>query len=611
MILYLPLISFFICIFFGRLIGITGAKLISNICLFTSFLCSLLIFYNWNNKINLSINLFSWFNIGLLSTSFSIYLDHINNCMLILITMVSFLVHLFSTSYMDGDPHLVRFMGYLSLFTFFMIILVTADNIVQMFIGWEGVGLTSYLLINFWFTRIQANKAAIKAMVVNKIGDVGFLIGVVALWKLSGLFNFQDFTNLSILPNLENNLNWVNIMFIIGVMAKSAQIGLHTWLPDAMEGPTPVSALIHAATMVTAGVFLLIRISPLLELTPLILLIIIFLGSLTSFMSGTIGLVQSDLKKVIAYSTCSQLGYMVMICGFSHYYCGLFHLFNHGFFKALLFLSAGSIIHAVNNEQDMRKSGGLKLSLPLSYICVMVGSLSLCGIPFLTGFYSKDLLIELVYTNHYLYFALWLGIITAFLTSFYSFRLIYFSFLMNPSLPKKNYKSVHEGKWNLFSPLLILFIFSICVGYFSLNYVLITFNPPILNTLPKSYPLIVTLLGISLSIILYYFLINFWGLFFSRLLFKVYNFVVKVWYWDPIKGNYLALNLLNVGFLYTYKLIDNQFIEKLGPSGGLKIVSGNSSRFSMYYSGKISSYILALIFFIYVLYTHILLILEN
>jgi len=492
-----------------------------------------------------------------------------------------------------------------------MIILVTADNIVQMFIGWEGVGLTSYLLINFWFTRIQANKAAIKAMVVNKIGDVGFLIGVVALWKLSGLFNFQDFTNLSILPNLENNLNWINIMFIIGVMAKSAQIGLHTWLPDAMEGPTPVSALIHAATMVTAGVFLLIRISPLLELTPLILLIIIFLGSLTSFMSGTIGLVQSDLKKVIAYSTCSQLGYMVMICGFSHYYCGLFHLFNHGFFKALLFLSAGSIIHAVNNEQDMRKSGGLKLSLPLSYICVMVGSLSLCGIPFLTGFYSKDLLIELVYTNHYLYFALWLGIITAFLTSFYSFRLIYFSFLMNPSLPKKNYKSVHEGKWNLFSPLLILFIFSICVGYFSLNYVLITFNPPILNTLPKSYPLIVTLLGISLSIILYYFLINFWGLFFSRLLFKVYNFVVKVWYWDPIKGNYLALNLLNVGFLYTYKLIDNQFIEKLGPSGGLKIVSGNSSRFSMYYSGKISSYILALIFFIYVLYTHILLILEN
>jgi len=195
-------------------------------------------------------------------------------------------------------------------------------------------------------------------------------------------------------------------MFIIGVMAKSAQIGLHTWLPDAMEGPTPVSALIHAATMVTAGVFLLIRISPLLELTPLILLIIIFLGSLTSFMSGTIGLVQSDLKKVIAYSTCSQLGYMVMICGFSHYYCGLFHLFNHGFFKALLFLSAGSIIHAVNNEQDMRKSGGLKLSLPLSYICVIVGSLSLCGIPFLTGFYSKDLLIELVYTNHYLYFAL-------------------------------------------------------------------------------------------------------------------------------------------------------------------------------------------------------------
>lgn len=522
--------------------------------------------------------------------------------MLILITVVSFLVHLFSTSYMDGDPHVPRFMGYLSLFTFFMIVLVTADNVVQMFIGWEGVGLTSYLLINFWFTRIQANKAAIKAMVVNKVGDVGFLIGVVALWKLSGLFNFQDSFNLTIINNMENHFNWINVMFIIGVMAKSAQIGLHMWLPDAMEGPTPVSALIHAATMVTAGVFLIIRVSPLLELTPLVLLIIVMLGSLTCFMSGTMGLVQSDLKKVIAYSTCSQLGYMVMICGFSYYYCGLFHLFNHGFFKALLFLSAGSIIHAVNNEQDMRKSGGLKPSLPLSYISVIIGSLSLCGLPFLTGFYSKDLLIELIFSNHYLYFALWLGIITAFLTSFYSFRLIYYSFFFSPSITKRSYIFVHEGSWNLFTPLLVLILLSVSIGYFSSNYVLMIYENPIIKTLPKSYPLIVTVLGISVCIFIFYYFINFWKLFVSNLLFKIYNFLIKVWYWDPIKGNYFGINLLNVGFTYTYKVIDNQFIEKLGPLGNYYTVLDNSSNSSYYYSGKLSSYVLALIFFILILF---------
>lgn len=517
--------------------------------------------------------------------------------MLILVTFVSLLVHLFSTSYMDGDPHINRFMGYLSLFTFFMIVLVTADNVVQMFIGWEGVGLTSYLLINFWYTRIQANKAAIKAMIVNKVGDVGFLIGVVSLWKLSGLFNFQDSFNLTVFNSLEGDFNWINTMFIIGVMAKSAQIGLHMWLPDAMEGPTPVSALIHAATMVTAGVFLIIRMSPLLELTPLVLLIVILLGSFTCFMSGTMGLVQSDLKKVIAYSTCSQLGYMVMICGFSHYYCGLFHLFNHGFFKALLFLSAGSIIHAVNNEQDMRKSGSLKATLPLSYISVIIGSLSLCGLPFLTGFYSKDLLIELIYSNHYLYFALWLGLTTAFLTSFYSFRLIYYSFFSSPSISHRGYNFAHEGAWNLFTPLLILVTLSVSIGYFSSNYVLMVYELPIISTLPKSYPLIVTLLGISTCILLLHYLINFWKLFILDLLFKIYNFLIKVWYWDPIKGSYLGINLLNLGFVYTYKVIDNQFIEKLGPLGGYHSLLKTSSSSSYYYSGKMSSYVLALIFF--------------
>ena len=610
LILYLPLVSFFICLFLGRYIGMNGSKIISNICLSLSLFLSFLIFVEWNFGINLSINLTTWFNVGVLSVPLTIYFDHITNSMLLLITMVSFLVHLFSTSYMDGDPHITRFMGYLSLFTFFMLILVTANNIVQMFIGWEGVGLTSYLLINFWYTRIQANKSAIKAMVVNKVGDVGFLLGIVSLWHISGLLKFNAFINLTIFPNLEIFLNWINVMLIIGVMAKSAQIGLHTWLPDAMEGPTPVSALIHAATMVTAGVFLIIRISPVLESTPLILLLVIFLGALTAFMSGTIGLVQSDLKKVIAYSTCSQLGYMVMICGFSHYYCGLFHLFNHGFFKALLFLSAGSIIHAVNNEQDMRKIGGVKFTLPLSYICIVVGSLSLAGLPFLTGFYSKDLLLELVYQNHFLSFALWLGLLTTLLTAFYSFRLISYTFLTSPSMSIKTSKILHEGKWNLFSPLLILFLFSIFVGFIMNNYIMVDTIPPILPTINKFHPLILTIIGSSIAIILTYLLIFFWKLIFKWYIVFIHDFFSRAWYWDPITKNYLINSSLGIGFSTTYKLLDNQFIEMLGPYGGSNMVVNYSSQLSQYHVGKISSYSLALITFIYILLI-LLLILEN
>nr|WJJ70249.1 NADH dehydrogenase subunit 5 [Agalma elegans] len=610
LILYLPLVSFFICLFLGRYIGMNGSKIISNICLSLSLFLSFLIFIQWNYGINLSINLTTWFNVGVLSVPLTIYFDHITNSMLLLITMVSFLVHLFSTSYMDGDPHITRFMGYLSLFTFFMIILVTANNIVQMFIGWEGVGLTSYLLINFWYTRIQANKSAIKAMVVNKVGDVGFLLGIVSLWHISGLLKFNTFINLTIFPNLEILLNWINVMLIIGVMAKSAQIGLHTWLPDAMEGPTPVSALIHAATMVTAGVFLIIRISPMLESTPLILLLVIFLGALTAFMSGTIGLVQSDLKKVIAYSTCSQLGYMVMICGFSHYYCGLFHLFNHGFFKALLFLSAGSIIHAVNNEQDMRKIGGVKFTLPLSYICIVVGSLSLAGLPFLTGFYSKDLLLELVYQNHFLSFALWLGLLTTLLTAFYSFRLISYTFLTPPSMSMKTSKILHEGKWNLFSPLLILFLFSIFVGFIMNNYIMVDTSPPILLTINKFHPLILTIIGSSIAIILTYLLIFFWKLIFKWYIVFIHDFFSRAWYWDPITKNYLINSSLGIGFSTTYKLLDNQFIEMLGPYGGSSMVVNYSSQLSQYHIGKMSSYSLALITFIYILLI-LLLILEN
>ena len=347
-IIIIPFISFLGCILFGRKIGENGSKIFSCFMLFNSLVIALLLFMDVVKNGNFNyIYLNDWFTSGLFFCKFSLRFDLIVSSMLILVLGVSFLVHLFSTSYMDGDPHLPRFMGYLSLFTFFMIILVTSGNLIQLFIGWEGVGLCSYLLINFWYTRIQANKSAIKAMIVNKFGDVSLLLAMIIIWNLFGSWEYNTLFSKNIIIENESLLILSTFLLLIGVIGKSAQIGLHMWLPDAMEGPTPVSALIHAATMVTAGVFLIIRLSPLFEKTPSVLITIVLIGSFTAFFSSTIGLTQNDFKKVIAYSTCSQLGYMVLICGFSQYNLGLFHLINHGFFKALLFLSAGSIIHAI------------------------------------------------------------------------------------------------------------------------------------------------------------------------------------------------------------------------------------------------------------------------
>jgi len=342
---------------------------------------------------------------------------------------------------MEHDPHLPRFMSYLSLFTFFMLILITANNFLQMFVGWEGVGLSSYLLINFWFTRIQANKAAIKAMLVNRIGDFALLLAIFTIYFI---FNTLDYDIIFCLVPLAIKYQiWVGgftfsiidticILLFIGCMGKSAQLGLHTWLPDAMEGPTPVSALIHAATMVTAGVFLITRCSFLFEFSTLTLNLIVFIGSTTSFFAATTGLFQNDIKKVIAYSTCSQLGYMIFACGLSSYEVAIFHLSNHAFFKALLFLGAGSIIHSMSDEQDMRRMGGLRKLLPFSYAIMLIGSLALMGFPFLSGFYSKDIILEIAsikYTNFGQFSAI-LGTLSAFCTAFYSIRLLFFSFLI-------------------------------------------------------------------------------------------------------------------------------------------------------------------------------------
>jgi NADH-ubiquinone oxidoreductase chain 5 len=487
LILYFPLIGCLWSGFFGHFLGKNGASLITLFCMFLSVLISFFIFYEIVLCNNICIiKLYKWIDIGVLNIYWEFLFDALTSVMLFVIVGISFCVHLYSIEYMYNDPHLPRFLSYLSLFTFFMIVLVTAANLLQLFIGWEGVGLCSYLLINFWYTRIAANKAAMKALIINKIGDVCLLLGIILFFVFYNSLEFL-FINCStwLIQNtvyLNTYLFWINIdyfsiilfLFIIGACAKSAQIGLHTWLPDAMEGPTPVSALIHAATMVTAGVFLLLRSVHILKYDVNSLLLVSFLGGITSFVAATIGLFQNDIKKIIAYSTCSQLGYMVLSCGLNNYSGSLFHLMNHAFFKALLFLSAGAIIHSMLDQQDVRRMGMLLRYLPVSYIMILVGSLTIMGIPFLTGFYSKDFILEYVYSSNIFlsFFLYWLGIVSAALTSFYSIKLLfltfynvhnsYFNVLYNRST---KLIVIHESKFLILTALIILFMGSVFIGY--------------------------------------------------------------------------------------------------------------------------------------------------
>src|SRR6478672_6589023 len=437
---FLPIIGSCLAGLFGRFLGSWGSAIVTTGCLFVSFLISLFAFY----EVGLVgcfvyIKLATWINSEVLNVDWGFMFDSLTVTMCVVVTFISFLVHLYSTEYMSHDPHLARFMSYLSLFTFFMLILVTADNFVQMFVGWEGVGLCSYLLINFWFTRIQANKAAIKAMLINRIGDFCLLIGIMLIFVY---FKAVDYATVAVLSPFfkEKVVNFLSfdvdllsticIFLFLGAVGKSAQLGLHTWLPDAMEGPTPVSALIHAATMVTAGVFLVCRCSPMFQLSPVALEFVTFIGATTAFFAASVGLFQNDIKRVIAYSTCSQLGYMFAGAGVSAYNAAMFHLFTHAFFKALLFLSAGAVIHSMHHEQDMRKMGGLARAIPFTWTMMLIGNLALTGvgIPYLgiglAGFYSKDAIINSTFAahTHMAAYAFTLLIVSAGMTSFYSWR---------------------------------------------------------------------------------------------------------------------------------------------------------------------------------------------
>jgi NADH-quinone oxidoreductase subunit L len=413
------------------------------------------------------VQIFNWFSSGTLSVDWAFRVDTLTVVMLVVVTTVSSLVHIYSIGYMAHDPHRPRFFAYLSLFTFAMLALVTADNLVQLFFGWEGVGLASYLLIGFWYKRPAANAAAIKAFIVNRVGDFGFALGIFAIFVLFNSVEFETiFANApTIVGQKMHFLSWdldaltvVCLLLFMGAMGKSAQLFLHTWLPDAMEGPTPVSALIHAATMVTAGVFMVARLSPLFELSETALTVVILIGASTAFFAATVGLVQNDIKRVVAYSTCSQLGYMFVAMGLGAYQVGMFHLFTHAFFKALLFLGAGSVIHAVSGEQDMRKMGGLRKRIPLTYWMMIIGTLALTGFPLTAGWYSKDAIIESAFVGHnpLAGYGFVMTVTAALMTSFYSWRLIFLTFHGKARAPADVMKHVHESPQVMLVPLYIL-----------------------------------------------------------------------------------------------------------------------------------------------------------
>mgnify|MGYP002467614374 CR=1 FL=1 len=607
LIVILPLISWITCCGYGRKIGEKGCGIISTSSLLLCFLMSILIFFEVSlENSSLENILWNWFDLGLLNNPLGFYYDELTACMLVVVTTISCLVHLYSTSYMDGDPHLPRFMSYLSLFTFFMLILISSNNFVQLFIGWEGVGLCSYLLINFWYTRIQANKAGIKAMLVNRVGDVGMILAMILIWLNFGSLEFCSVFSTSSLSSVSDyNLLLICILLLVGAVGKSAQLGLHTWLPDAMEGPTPVSALIHAATMVTAGVFLIIRSSPLFEISPSGLLLTTLIGSFTAFFAATVGLAQNDLKKVIAYSTCSQLGYMVMICGISSYSTGLFHLFNHAFFKALLFLSAGSIIHALLDEQDMRRMGAMKDLTPFSFAAIFVGSVSLMGLPFLTGFYSKDFILELAFDKYLLSFALWLGLGAAFFTAYYSFRLVYFTFVEKPMSSKRTLQKAHEGHWNLITPLVILLVGSLAIGYSSQFFIIRDVSPPMIPTDSKWLPTILSVSGGVLGLYSYLTFKKGWSISLSSLYMISYAFINSAWQFNYVINHFIVKPFWKFGLNITYNKVDRQLLEFIGPEGLLLSLSKSSSRSSLFQSGWLMNYLLIFILFITV-YTYLL-----
>lgn len=628
--IFLSLIGFLISLCFGRYLTPKGSAFITTICVFISFTIATILFYEVGFcRCPCYIRLSCWIDSELIDASWGFLFDSLSISMVLLVTFISLLVHVYSTSYMSHDPHQPRFMAYLSLFTFFMLMLLSSDNFLQLFFGWEGVGLCSYLLINFWFTRLQANKSAIKAMVINRIGDLILTLGILCTFivfktlDFASLFALLPYTLSYDLSFFSNNIDIITIIglfLFIGAMGKSAQLGLHTWLPDAMEGPTPVSALIHAATMVTAGVFMVIRCSPIYEYSSKLFLFITLVGVLTSLFAGSTGVFQNDLKKIIAYSTCSQLGYMVFICGLSNYTISIFHVLNHAYFKALLFLSAGSIIHSLSDEQDIRKMGGLQQMLPLTYMMIIIGSLTLMGFPFLTGFYSKDVILEVTYSKYTFigFFSFWLGSISASVTAFYSSKLIYMTFLSAPNNYKSHMELVYEAPSSMILPLIILSLFSLFLGFLTKDIFIglgtpfwnnsvyispfnsITLDSEFIPLYIKWLPFLISLFGSFISIYFYHLFPSFFFLYINKsFIVFIYSFFNKKWFFDKIQNDLFVSLLIKSGFNITYKIIDKGLLEFCGPLGFSRYIVLLSQQISYIESGIINQY--AFIIFIFLI----------
>jgi len=631
-IIFLPLLGSIISGFFGKRIGDKYCGILTSLFVLASAIISLFIFYQVLIENYLSNKLlFTWISSGDFYVNWSINIDSLSSIMLVVVTLISSIIHIYSIGYMESDPHKPRFMAYLSLFTFAMLTLVTADNFLQLFFGWEGVGLCSYFLIGFWYKKTSANEAAIKAFVVNRVGDFGFAIGVFLIFSFYGTVNYNEVFQLT--PNFINKeINFIGIelnlitlictMLFIGAMGKSAQILLHTWLPDAMEGPTPVSALIHAATMVTAGVFLVVRCSPIFEYSQVALNLVAIIGMITAFFAATVALVQNDIKKIVAYSTCSQLGYMFFSAGIGAYHVAIFHLFTHAFFKALLFLGAGCIIHSFKDEQDIRLMGGVYKKIPYTYVLMIIGTLALTGFPFLSGYYSKEAIIEFSYLkdNTIGNFSVIVGISTALLTAIYSWRLIFKVFHGKYKNKNINLRKIHESKLIMLLPSAFLALGAILVGilfkeifignesyYFWSNSIL--FLQSFQHDHLPLWLFIITPFIVILAIPISYYLFIHNELILKNLILKnnkIYKFLLNKWYFDELYKLIFVEPLKKFG-LFLWKKGDINTIDKYGPDGFAKLVKIISDKAVNFQSGYLYHYAFVMLIGFSLLLTYLIL----
>ena len=630
---FLPLIGAAITGLFGRFLGDRPSQIISCGAMGLAALAATFVFINvvMNGEVQ-QIYLFNWMTSGTFQVDWALRIDELTAMMVFTVSVVSFLIHVYSIGYMSHDSSIPRFFSYLSLFTFFMLALVTSDNFLQLYFGWEGVGLVSYLLIGFWYKRPSANAAAIKAFVVNRVGDFGLGLGILAIYLTVGSVSFDEVfaaapglvdTEFEFLGHYFDTLTVICILLFVGAMGKSAQFLLHTWLPDAMEGPTPVSALIHAATMVTAGVFLVARASPMFEYAPTALAVVTFVGATTCIFAATIAITQNDIKRVIAYSTCSQLGYMFFACGVSAYSAGMFHLTTHAFFKALLFLGAGSVIHAMSDEQDMRKMGGIWKAIPLTYVLMWIGSLALAGVPPLAGFFSKDIILESAFAAHtgLGYYAFALGIIAAVLTALYSWRLIILTFHGKPRADEKVMAHVHESPPIMTIPLILLAVGAIISGYLLLPMVgsHSDFWGTSILVLPhhhaleeahhvdfwvKALPTIVAVIGILAAYFLYITKPHLPGVLAQRLR-PLYLFSYNKWYFDELYDFAIVRPAKYLGY-GLWKQGDGGVIDGIGPDGVASSAVAIARRFIKFQSGYVYHYAFLMLAGVAVIITWIL-----